>query len=456
MSSQEQVPVTAILAAFVANVESKDLTPTIIERIKEFLLDYLGVTVAASHGWESTPEILKAIHALGAKSGSSTAVLQGRAYLPQYAGLLNATFGHSMDFDDTYAPGSLHPGVCAFAASLTQAELQNASTEQFMLAAAVGYEVICRIGRELGNEAYARGFHNTATAGIFGAVAAISVLKRLPAPVIEHAFGLALSKAAGSMQYLENGSWNKRLHPGFAVHDAFTSVALAEAGVVGAARSIEGKFGLLHAYSPKEPDLKYLTADLGTRWEFLETALKPYAACRMTHGVIEQGSRISSSFKSGVQKLTVSLSPANFLVVGNPTPNKIHPKNVVDAQFSIYFQLAHAWLHGSAHGVEFASRLDDPKIHELADKIDVVTDPEVKAFGSKLKVRFEDGREDEVDIPFPLGEPQHPFSRELVEEKYTALVAPSLGREKAQELKDVVDNLEKHTVVELLSLVSGS
>lgn len=76
-----------------------------------------------------------------------------------------------------------------------------------MLAMALGYEITCRVGRELGFEAYHRGFHNTSTAGIFGAVAAIAALRRLPAETIDMAFGLAGSKAAGSMQYLDNGSW---------------------------------------------------------------------------------------------------------------------------------------------------------------------------------------------------------------------------------------------------------
>ncbi len=130
--------------------------------------------------------------------------------------------------------------------------------------------------------------HNTSTAGIFGAVAAIAVLKKLPSTTIGMAFGLAGSKAAGSMQYLENGSWNKRLHPGFAVHDAFVCVALAESGVIGATKALEGKLGFLQAYSPKaEKNLGLLTQNLGSEWTFLKSSLKPYPACRMTHGFIE-------------------------------------------------------------------------------------------------------------------------------------------------------------------------
>ncbi|KAL2670329.1 hypothetical protein Neosp_014796 [[Neocosmospora] mangrovei] len=459
LSSNELHPVTKLFAEFIANAEPSILSPTLISRLKEYLLDYLGVTIAASHEWESTEQIVQGIVALGARNGSSTVPLKGSNFLPQYAGLLNATFGHTMDFDDTYALGTLHAGTCAWPAALTQAELlgnEGATSKQFLLVAAVGYEIICRLGGKLRNDAYERGFHNTATAGIFGAVAAISVLKRLSASTIETAFGLALSKAAGSMQYLENGSWNKRIHPGFAVHDAFVCVSLAEAGVVGAARSIEGKYGFLHSYTPRTGhDLLSLTADLGVRWDFLDTALKPYPACRMTHGLIEVGGSIGLQNKGReVKKMTISLSSPNYIVVGSRISNKLYPNNIVDAQFSAYFQLAHAWLYGPEPGVEFAKRLKDESIRILSDKIECIIDDTVKSMGSKLHIEYEDGESHDVDIPFPLGEPEHPFNREQAEAKYLSLVVPVFGKEKAQEIKALVEELEEGLAVKLLHMIA--
>lgn len=458
MSTTGQHPVTKLFVDFVAHAKPSVLTPTLVEQLKLYLLDYFGVTIAAANAWESTEQILQGILALGAHGGISTVVLKGQKFLPQYAGLLNATYGHSMDFDDTYAAGSLHAGVCAISAALTQAELSEKGTvEQFMLAAAVGYEVICRLGKELGPDAYARGFHNTATAGIFGAVASIAVLKQLPAAIVESAFGLALSKAAGSMQYLENGSWNKRLHPGFAVHDAFICVSLAEAGVLGSSRAIEGKYGLFHAYSPKEKhDWSHLASELGKRWDFLETALKPYPACRMTHGLIEVGGRSGDLWRHRtIEKMTVSLSPMNIIVVGARVPNKVHPKNLVDAQFSAYFQLAHAWLYGSNTGVQFSDRLEDEDIWSLSDRIVCVEDPTVTAMGSKLHIQFTDGQSERFDIPHPLGEPEHPYSKSQIEDKYFGLVTPAVGQSKALAVQELVEELENHSVAKLLKVVSG-
>ncbi|KAM5349149.1 hypothetical protein ACJ41O_008972 [Fusarium nematophilum] len=461
-SPTNDVPVTKLFAEFIANSDAIVLSEAARARLKEYLIDYLGVTIAAAHNCESTEAIIRGITALGAIGGSSTVVLNGKAFTPQYAGLLNATLGHSLDFDDTYAPGTLHAGVVAISAGLTEAESQGpekVDSERFMLAVAVGYEIICRLGRELGNAAYGRGFHNTGTCGIFGAVAILCVLRRLRQQAVEDAFGLAVSKAAGSMQYLDNGSWNKRLHPGFAVHDAFVCVSLAQAGVVGAAEPIEGRLGFLHAYSPKGGyDMSALTRDLGIQWTFLETALKPYPACRMTHGIIEMagkhGRASSSSEKREIQQITVSLSPENHIVVGARIANKLHPKNIVDAQFSAYFQLAHAWLYGSETGVRCYERLHDEAIHRLSERIVCVEDSSVTKFGSRMHIQYVDGEEAQLSIQHPLGEAERPYSIERVEAKYFDLVDRAIGRERAERIREVVNDLEKYTIAELMDLVA--
>jgi len=457
-----EIPVTSILARFVANASPRLLTDKIRERLKEYLVDFIAVTLAASHSSDSTVPICNAVKALGGQAGSSTVLGLGKSFTPQYAGLLNAALGHSLDFDDTYAKGTLHAGVTAIAAGLTQAELLGAEADidRFLVAVAVGYEVTCRLGKELGNEAYARGFHNTSTAGIFGAVATIAVLKRFAVGTVENAFGLAGSKAAGSMQYLENGSWNKRLHPGFAVHDAFVCTALAEAGVIGAAKIFEGSFGFLHGYSPKaDQDLLYLTGDLGQRWEFLETSLKPFPACRMTHGFIEHAAKFGYDkgrvAADDVKAITLSLSPNNVSVVGAATKNKIHPENMVDAQFSAYFTTANSFLYGSDNGVRCyeQDRLQDAGIQNLCDKTACVADESLRQFGSRLRIDYEDGTFDEVDVPYPLGESQHPFTRDQVDAKFFSLVQPVLGKPRAAAILEAVNEIEKHSITDLLQLL---
>jgi 2-methylcitrate dehydratase PrpD len=346
--------------------------------------------------------------------------------------------------------------VTAISAALAQAELLGAhsGSEEFMIAISVGYEVTCRLGRELGYEAYSQGMHNTGTAGIFGAVAAISVLKQLPAEIVEMAFGLAGSKAAGSMQYLANGSWNKRMHPGFAAHDAFVCVALAEAGVIGATKIIEGKLGFLHAYSPRQnKDMKLLTENLGTEWTWLASSLKPYPACRMTHGFIEMAGKMGDMKREGVDHIILTLNPQNYILVGDTIPNKLHPTNSIDAQFSAYYQVANAWLYGSSTGWKAYDKLNDAPLHELCDRISVEQDASCRNFECRIKVRWTDGKELEEVLLEPLGEVSHPFTRDKVDEKFHSLADPVYGKGQAKTIIDMVDCIEKHSVVELLGLL---
>lgn len=470
------IPATHLLATFTATVTPQHFTPALLEKVKEVLLDYIGVTAGALTHADSTEPIYTAISRLQGPTvtestpGVCTVLGKGAPhFLPQYAGLLNAAFGHSLDFDDTYAPGTLHAGVTAISAALAQAETSAgedvSSSEEFMLAIAVGYEVTCRLGRGLGYEAYSRGFHNTSTAGIFGAVAAIAVLKHLPVETVEMAFGLAGSKAAGSMQYLDNGSWNKRLHPGFAVHDAFMCVALAEAGVIGATKIIEGKSGFLNAYTPNENiDLQRLVDGLGSQWVWLASSLKPYPACRMTHGFIELSGHVHDSHYKrtngtalsvdAVEAVELTMSPSNYILIGDPTPNKRHPTNVIDAQFSAYFQTAHSLLYGAKTGdMAPYSRLEDPALHRLTERITVRTEGAMKQFAAKMKLVWQDGRVEEAEQEFPLGEVEHPFTRGLVEEKFVSLASPVYGEQRTAEIVRMVDGLEHHSLTELVKLL---
>ncbi|KAI7224606.1 hypothetical protein KC330_g9256, partial [Hortaea werneckii] len=258
----DSIPATSLLADFITTSKPTDLPIHIQEKVQELLIDYIGVTLGAIQHAESTAPILEAVTTLqgippralataasaaenqgiGGNEGYCSVIGQGaeQRWLPQYAGLLNAALGHSLDFDDTYAPGTLHAGVTAIPAALLGAEVllcqttptSGSSTAEttipepitpsaFLHAIALGYETTSLIGRELGFAAYKRGFHNTSVAGIFGAIATLSSLLHLTHGETLAAFGLAGSRAAGSMQYLANGAWNKRLHPGFAVHDAW-------------------------------------------------------------------------------------------------------------------------------------------------------------------------------------------------------------------------------------------
>lgn len=430
----------------------------VTETLKKLVLDYIGVALGGVSYADSTPAFLAALKKLSVgESGNSTIFGNGSTFTQSTASLLNGAFSHSLDFDDTYAPGPLHPGVTVITAALAEAENRPDLARGHLLAAlAVGYETVCRVSKAAGVGGYAAGFHNTATCGIFGAVAAISNLRGLSAGEVENAFGLAVSKASGSMQYLENGAWNKRLHAGFAAADALLCVKLAEAGVVGASEPIEGRNGFLNSFS-KDADFDALAVhDLGERWETVVTAVKPFPACRMTHGQIEMAAeigRVARDEGKEVESIIVGLPKPCWGIVGMPLPNKVHPETTVDAQFSSYYQTATSYLYGLDLGWEVYEKRNDPAVRELCSKIMVEVDESQKSFGSVLKVKWTDGTETRKECILPLGEQERPIDWEGVKAKFQRLYVPVHGEDKAEKIAALVASLEDANVKNLMNIL---
>jgi 2-methylcitrate dehydratase PrpD len=433
---------TRALAELAVETPPSALPDEVLQRLRRLMLDWTGITAFAAHHAENAPAVRAAVARLDAAGGHASAVALAEGRSPLYAALLNGTFAHSMDFDDTNIAQIGHPGSVVIAAALADAERLDAEVGAFYEAVAVGYEVCCRIGAALGPAAYDRGFHMTAVSGIFGAVAAAARLRALSAEVTMAAFGLALSKAAGSMQYLSNGSWNKRLHPGFAAHDGLMCTELAQAGVTGAAEPLEGRYGLLHSYSESaQPAL--LTDGLGESWMALQTAIKPYPSCRLAHGAVDATLALREQVPAARRpsaRIGVRLSPPAFQLVGERVANKLQPAGTVDAQFSVYFQVAMAWLDGR---LEWASyeRIGDDDMVQMASRVSAQADADVAPNGAVLTVELDGGILTET-VSVPLGEPGNWIEDDGLRTKFRVHAGRVFGDARAEQIADSVLAIE--------------
>jgi 2-methylcitrate dehydratase PrpD len=433
---------TAALAGFAASLVWDDLPAGIVERLKECTLDFIGVAAFAAVDAQSSAHFREAVCALAGAGGASSVIGESRTYPPHYAALLNGAYGHTLDFDDTNQEGVLHPGVSVIPAALTASETADCDGRTFLAGLAAGYEVACRVGAALGPTPYDRGFHVTSVAGLFGAVAAAARIRGLDAAVTAHAFGLAGSRAAGSMQCLDNGAWNKRLHPGFAAHDALVCLALAQAGVAGASSPIEGRFGLLAGYS-NAPDAARLTEALGERWLLQGTAFKPYPSCRMTHTAIDAVLALRGECSDADRPdagFSVRLSPTALQIVGEPAAAKRAPMNIVEAQFSVQFQVAVAWLDGACDWSKYA-RIGDADVMSFARRVEVGADPTLPMAGADVELRLA-GTSLRRRVPLALGEPSLPMGWKELRAKFDSLARPVFGAAHAAELVRRVRRLE--------------
>ncbi len=440
--------ITEELINHAVNLNFRDLPKEVVEQCKILFLDFIGIPVKASEE-KSSKVLFKTISEIAAE-GKCTAIPHKNKFKAQYAALINGTYGHSLDFDDTHREASLHPGSAIIPTILALGEENGIDGKETIEAMVAGYDVTCKIGMAINpSEHYAHGFHGTATCGIFGATMAAGLIEDLDFEKLSNALGINISLAAGSMQFLESGSWNKRLHPGMAAHNAILSAKLAKNGFLGAKYPIEGNYGLLNSYT-HHPDPEKALLGLGRRYEVMFTGLKPYPCCRYIHPAVDlvlQAVKNGKVMKGEIEKINVEMTEPGYRIVGYPLDRKQNPQNVVDAQFSMPFALAVAILKGRVTVNEFNdSTLNDIEVKEMMRKVSVEHNEELdREYPQKWPVivtivTSHDKLEMRKD--YPKGEPEDPMSFKEVSEKFKTLAYHKLPEDQINEVVDLVNNLD--------------
>ncbi len=433
--------ITRDIAQFVAMTSYDALPGEVSERAKALALDLVGIALRARHDAESTPAMVAAVSRIGLASGACTVIGDGAGYGPAGAAMLNGTLAHSLDFDDTHAPGSLHPSAPIVPAALAASEMTGADGKALIAAIVAGYEVQIRLSLALDPAAhYDRGFHPTATCGAFGAAAAAGRLLQLDPAGYANAFGIVLSMSAGSMQFLVNGAWTKRSHVGHAAMCGLIAATLAREGYQGASDAIEGKWGFLHAYAPAADAAKAVDG-LGRRWETLKIAVKPYPSCRYGHAALDGILALAREHgikADDVEEVVVGLPEPGWKLIGDPEAAKQSPKSVVDGQFSMAFCAAIALLKGGFVWDDYARHLGDPAVLALCKKVRARVDPKVQAdfpaeMGGTVRLRTRRGSY-ETHVRVPKGEPANFLSADELRAKFDGLVAPYLSARRRDEL----------------------
>jgi 2-methylcitrate dehydratase PrpD len=444
---------TETLAGYVADLRYDDIPPEVLERAKALTLDFLGSAIRARRDAESTPSLLKMLEELALDTkGHSTVFGDNRTWTPAVAALLNGTFGHSLDFDDTHADSSLHPSAPVVPAAFAVGELMTASGREVLTAIVAGYEVCCRLGNALDPTShYARGFHPTATAGTYGAAAAAGKLFGLSATQIVSAFGVSGSQAAGSLQFLVNGSWNKRYQVGAAAMNGVIAAALARNDFVGSTEAIEGKHGLLVGYSDSaHPDRA--VSGLGSTYETMKIGVKPYPSCRYTHAALDAiiaMRREHNLTPDQVRRVEIGLHRNGITLTGDAA-TKRHPTSVVGGQFSMFFTGAVA-LDQGRFGWDDYDRLGDAAIGKLADRFDVVQDDRLETgrshpFGARVSITTADCVHERIYAD-PSGEPNSFPDAQAMQQKFLTLARPVLNG-RAKQFADAILSLERFELVE--------
>lgn len=432
---------TEKFANFCEELRYEDLPHDVIKRTKLLILDTVGIIIRARHDAESTSSLVSAIERLEMSNGSCQVFSDNKSYSPSAAALLNGTLAHSLDFDDTHAEASLHSSAPILAAALAAAEMNKSSGQQLITACVVGYEIQIRLGLAGGSSAhYKKGFHPSATCGIFGATAAAGYLMGLNKDQYISAFGIALSQSAGSMQFLTDGAWTKRSHVGQAAQNGLSCAIMAAEGFKGPSKAFEGKWGYLHSYA-SGGDMEKAIDGLGKKFETLNLGVKPYPSCRYSHaaidGIIELKNELGFS-TAELDDIDIGLSETALNIIGYPLSDKQNPKSVVDGQFSMPFCAAVTVKSGGLKWDDYKNHLNDSDTLSLCNKIKVSPDKDAEEccpeyMSAKVKVVVK-GKKYEKFVKIPKGEPENFMEDSEFISKFRSLTEPYLSNEKIDQL----------------------
>jgi len=298
------------------------------------------------------------------------------------------------------------------------------------------------------------GFHPTGLIGIFGCTLAASRLLGLDRERTAMAQGIALSMAAGSLEFLNDGAWTKRMHPGWAASSAITAATLAKHGFIGPRAAYEGRFGLFASHLGTHmagADLALATKNLGKSWQIDEVAIKPIPACHFAHASADAAVALSKSVKPGDIRSVEVLVPAEVIkTVCEPVENKRTPANSYDAQFSIPYIVATGLLRGRFTLDELEDKaIGDREVLALARRINYAADPAStfpKHYTGEVIVTLNDGQQVRHREGINRGCSDRPLSNAEIESKYFDNACRLLTRERAERVRDAVVGIDRGSV----------
>ena len=383
-------------------------------------LDWIGCVAAGARS--PVGQVLRELCVEPGASGTPS--LLGTAPDDWHATLLDAGPANVEEMDDMHRQAILHPGPVVIPAVAGLARRHGWPRDRVLDAVVRGYEIMIRVGRAVGPRHYFY-WHNTATAGVFGAAAACADGLVLPLDAAVWALGNAGTQAAGLWQVRLEPVMSKQLHTAHAAWAGRSAAALAAAGFTGPERILEGERGFFAAMCPGA-DIQAVTRPEAD-WLIHQTSFKPWPACRHTHATIdcvlallEQAGGAPLRFK---QARVQSFGDA-AAICNNP-----RPATRTEAKFSLQYCVAATAALGPLQPEFFDDayfRRTD-LVHDASrvevEALDEFTRAYPEHYGARVTLVLEDGRIVSHAVRDSLGDPERPVSIDALFGKARSLMA---------------------------------
>ena len=389
------------------------------------LIDMAGLCIAARRetyvcqiveGWDS--------------DGSCTAIGHGRGLDAAGAAVANGVGTHGEDFDDTLEGAPIRVGAMVIPAVLAAAERFNLSGERTLTGIVAGLEAICRINHVAPGHTHKACFHPVGVIGALGAAAGVGTALSLSRDQLAGALGVAASMSSGIIEFLTDGAWTKRLHPGWAAQSGLRAAVLARQGYFAPRTVFEGAHSFFKAFAPTAtPDYSHLTEGLGDHWYMERIAFKPYACGTMIHPYVDCAIRLGKMGIDADQIESIVCETGEGLVhrLWEPLAAKHRPPSGYAAKFSMPFCMAVGFYEGDAGLTQFTDqKANDPRILKLTGKISYVIDPlneYPRNYSGHIRVTMTNGNVHELRQPHFRGGMREPLTIHEITEKFRANVA---------------------------------
>jgi 2-methylcitrate dehydratase PrpD len=417
----DTLSVAEAFAQRISPLEARDLPAATRDTCQRLLLDVIGLCVAARD-----TDYVRAALASWPEPGQATAIGHARLQSAAAAAFVNGTAAHGEDFDDTFEGGPVHAGAVVVPALLAAAEQEGLDGAATLLGIAVGAETICRLSLVVPKAVHKSGFHPTAVFGALAAAAGVGAALRLDQRKLVNALGIAGSMASGIIEYLAEGAWTKRMHPGWAAQSGLRAALLARAGFTGPRTVFEGTHGVFQGFAhTREGNYAALLDGLGERWLAEKLAFKPYPCGTMIHPYIDCARRLAGQGvdTDAIVEMVCEVADGTVHRLWEPLSQKQRPPNGYAAKFATPYCIAVGLRYGNVGLEDFtdaAVARDD--IHRLAGRIRYQVDPDnpyPDAYTGHIRARLDDGRVLEVRQPHLRGGAIEPLTLDELLDKFS-------------------------------------
>ena len=420
-SSRPALSIAERLAGSIVALDPARVPQPVRRKCEELVIDVIGLAIAARH-----EDYVKGAIAAFDDDGPCTAIGHERTMSAAGAAFVNGTAVHGEDFDDTFEGGPVHAGAVVVPAVLAACERYKADGPAALLGIAVGVETTCRLSLVAPKAVHRAGFHPTAVFGAVGAAAGVGAALSLDQRQLVDALGNVGSMASGIIEYLAEGAWTKRFHPGWAAQSGLRAALLGRAGFVGPRTVFEGVHGLFNGFAHTiDGNYAALIGDFGERWVTETLAFKPYPCGTMTHPYIDCAKRLAARgiAADDIQELVCEVAEGTVHRLWEPLADKQRPPNGYAAKFSTPYCLAAGLVRGAVGLDAFTdAAVRNAGVLTLAAKVRYEIDPAnpyPNEYTGHVRAVLRDGRIIEERQQHLRGGGHEPLTRRDIEEKFS-------------------------------------